>query len=300
MINKAFSYVGIFFLYLLSLLPLWILYILSDFLFLIIYYVAGYRRKVVQLNLQNAFPEKTEKERRSIERKFYRYFADLIVETIKAVSISAKELDKRIKPTNPELVKEYLDSDKSIIGVSGHYCNWEWASLNLTSFVDRKYLAIYKPLSNKIFDKFFIHVRSRFRGIPVAMKMVLRKMVEFKNEPFLTVLLGDQTPVKQETTYFTRFLNQPTAVFLGPEKMAKSMDCVVAFYDMRRVKRGYYAYTVIPLVDHARQTEPYEITEAHVKYLEKVIIEEPAYWLWSHRRWKFKPEDVANPIVNIS
>lgn len=291
MINKAFSYVGIFFLYLLSLLPLWILYVLSDLLFLLIYYVAGYRRKVVKENLQNAFPEKTEQERLDIERKFYRYFADLIVETIKAVSISAEELERRVKSTNPELVKQYLDSDKNIITVAGHYCNWEWSSLNVTSFIKRKYLIVYKPMSNKIFDKFFINVRSRFRGIPVAMKMVLRKIVELKNEPFLTVLLGDQTPVKHEATYFTPFLNQPTAVFLGIEKMARSMDCAVVFYDMRRVKRGHYTFTVVPLADNARQTEPYEITEAHVKYLEKVIREEPQYWLWSHRRWKFKPEN---------
>ncbi|MGN6637512.1 MAG: lysophospholipid acyltransferase family protein [Mucilaginibacter sp.] len=294
MINKAFSYVGIFFLYLLSLLPLWVLYIFSDFLFLIIYYVARYRRKVVQENLRNAFPEKSEAELHTIELKFYRYFADMVVETIKAISISAEELNRRIKPTNPDLVKQYLGGERSIIAVAGHYCNWEWASLNITSFIDRKYLAIYKPLSNKTYDKFLIHVRSRFGGIPVAMKMVLRKMVELKNEPFLTVLLGDQTPVKHEATYFTPFLNQPTAVFLGLEKMAKSMDCVVAFYDMRRIKRGYYNYTVVILTEKPKETEPYEITGMHVKHLESIIREAPEYWLWSHRRWKFKPVNVEN------
>ncbi|MGZ3767229.1 MAG: lysophospholipid acyltransferase family protein, partial [Mucilaginibacter sp.] len=279
-------------------LPFRILYLISDFLFVVIYYLIGYRRKVVQQNLQNAFPEKTVKERRDIERKFYMYLSDLIVETIKTISISPGELSRRVTPTNPDIVEYLLKIEKSIIAVAGHYCNWEMAALNVTAVTDKKFMIVYKPLSNTIFDQYFIKVRSRFRGIPVAMKMVFRKMVEFKNEPTITVLLGDQTPVKHEATYFTNFLNQPTAVFLGPEKMAKTLDCMVVFYDMRRVKRGYYTYTVVPLVDHAKRSAPYEITKAHVHYLESVIREEPQYWLWSHRRWKFKPEDVANAVVD--
>jgi KDO2-lipid IV(A) lauroyltransferase len=298
MIKKGLSYIGIFFLYLVSLLPFWLLYIISDILFVLIYYVIGYRKKVVQQNLQNAFPEKTIQERHDIERKFYRHFADLMVETIKMISISPEELGRRVTPTNPNIVQQLLDIDRSIIAVAGHYCNWEMAALNVTSVTKKKFMIIYKPLSSTIFNRFFIRTRSRFRGIPVAMKMVLRKMVEYKNEATITVLLGDQTPVKHEATYFTTFLNQPTAVFLGPEKMAKSFHCMVIFYDMRRVKRGYYKYTVVPLIDNATETAPYEITRAHVQYLEKVIREEPQYWLWSHRRWKFKPEDVENPTVD--
>jgi KDO2-lipid IV(A) lauroyltransferase len=298
MIKKGLTHLVIFFLYLISLLPFWLLYFISDIFFVIIYYLVGYRRKVVQQNLENAFPEKTIQERRQIERKFYRHFADLIVETIKTISISPEELSRRVVPTNPNIVEYLLKIDKSIIAVAGHYCNWEMAALNVTAVTDKKFMIIYKPLSNSIFDRFFIKVRSRFRGIPVAMKMVFRKMVELKNEATITVLLGDQTPVKHDATYFTNFLNQPTAVFLGPEKMAKTLDCMVVFYDMRKVKRGYYNYTVIPLVDDAKKTEPYEITKAHVRYLDSVIREEPQYWLWSHRRWKFKPEDVANAIVD--
>jgi KDO2-lipid IV(A) lauroyltransferase len=298
MIKKGLSYIGIFFLYLVSLLPFWFLYIISDILFVLIYYVIGYRKKVVRQNLQNAFPEKTIQERHDIERKFYRHFADLMVETIKMISISPAELSRRVIPTNPNIVQQLLDIDRSIIAIAGHYCNWEMAALNVTAVTKKKFMIIYKPLSSTIFNQFFIRTRSRFRGIPVAMKMVLRKMVEYKNEATITVLLGDQTPVKHEATYFTTFLNQPTAVFLGPEKMAKSFNCMVVFYDMRRVKRGYYKYTVVPLIDNATETATYEITRAHVQYLEKVIREEPQYWLWSHRRWKFKPEDVENPTID--
>ena len=298
MIKKGLAHLVIFFLYLISLLPFWFLYFISDIFFVIIYYIIGYRRKVVKQNLQHAFPEKTAKERTAIERKYFSYLADLIVETIKMISISPEELSRRVTSTNPDIVAYLHNIDKSIIAVAGHYCNWEMAALNVTYVTRKKFMIVYKPLSNTIFDDFFIKVRSRFRGIPVAMKMILRKLIEYKNEPTITVLLGDQTPVRHEATYFTNFLNQPTAVFLGPEKMARTLNSMVVFYDMRRVKRGYYTYTVVPLFDQAKESEPYEITKAHVHYLESVIRKEPQYWLWSHRRWKFKPEDVPNAIVD--
>lgn len=298
MIKKGLSYIGIFFLYLLSLMPFWFLYFISDILFFVIYYLVGYRRNVVEQNLQNAFPEKTIQERKNIEQKFYHHFCDLVVETVKTISISEAQLAKRVKQSNPDLVQKLLDSDRKLVGVAGHYCNWELLALSIASITDKKFLIIYKPLSNKIFDKFFIKTRSRFRGIPVAMKLVLRKMVELKNEPFITVLLGDQTPVRHESTYFTTFLNQATPVFLGLEKMAKSFDTLVYFCDMRKVKRGYYTYTVVELVEDVKEIAPYEITKAHVRYLENVIREEPEYWLWSHRRWKFRPEDIEGAIVD--
>lgn len=289
---------GIFFLYLLSLMPFWFLYLVSDLLFVIVYYMAAYRKKVVQQNLAHAFPEKTIGERKAIEQKFYHHFCDLVVETIKTISISPRQLARRVKQANPDVVKMLVDSDRKLVGVAGHYCNWELLALSITSITDKKFMIIYKPLSNKIFDKFFIKTRSRFRGIPVAMKLVLRKMVELKSEPFITVLLGDQTPVRHESTYFTMFLNQPTPVFLGLEKMAKSFDTLVYFCDMRKVKRGYYTYKVVELIKNAKESAPYEITKAHVQYLEKVIREQPEYWLWSHRRWKFKPEDIEGAIVD--
>lgn len=298
MIKKAVSYIGIFFLYLLSLMPFWFLYLISDLLYILVYYLVGYRRTVVQQNLQNAFPEKSLEERKRIERKFYHHFCDLVVETVKTISISPKQLSKRIVATNPELTNKILSDNRKVIAVAGHYCNWELLALGITSITSKKFLIIYKPLTNKVFDRFFINTRSRFKGIPVAMKLVLRKMVELKNEPFMTVLLGDQTPVRHESTYFTNFLNQPTPVFLGVEKMAKSFDCEVYFCDMRKVKRGYYTYTAVPLIADAKAAAPHDITKAHVQYLEKVVREEPEYWLWSHRRWKFKPEDVENAIVD--
>jgi KDO2-lipid IV(A) lauroyltransferase len=241
-------------------------------------------------NLKNAFPEKTEQERLKIEKQYFRYLGDLIVETIKLISVSQKELQRRVIATNPELVLSYVDKGKSVTAVSGHYCNWEMAGVEFSVYT--KFMIIYKPLSNAIFDEFFIKVRSRFGSIPVPMKQTLRKMIEHKNEPTVAVFAGDQTPIREESNYFTTFLNQPTAVFQGIEKIAKLIDSAVIFYDMRLVKRGYYTYTIVPLFENAKETAPHEITNAHVQYLESMIRREPQYWLWSHRRWKFKPEDI--------
>lgn len=275
--------------YLISLLPFWLLYLISDCLYAVLYYVVGYRRTVVQENLRNSFPEKTESERQQIEKKYFKYLADLIVETVKMISISKQELQRRVVLTNPEVIEQYTKENKSITAVAGHYCNWEWAGLEFS--VDSRLFFIYKPLSSKTFDEFFINVRSRFGGIAVAMKQTMRTMVAHKKEFTVTVFAGDQTPVQAEANYFTDFLNQPTAVFLGIEKIAKLIDSAVIFYDMKRVKRGYYTYTIVPLVDDSKNSAPYEITGAHIKYLEMMIRREPQYWLWSHRRWKFKPEN---------
>jgi KDO2-lipid IV(A) lauroyltransferase len=289
MINKGLSRLGIFFLYLVSLLPFWLLYIISDFLFIVLYYLIGYRREVVQENLQNSFPEKSTAERADIEKKYFRYLADLIVETIKMISISKAELQRRLVCTNPQVVANYKAAGKSVTAVAGHYCNWEWAGAEFS--IDTRLFVIYKPLTSDVFDDFFIKVRTRFGAIAVAMKQTLRTMVAHKNEFTVTVFAGDQTPIREQKNYFTQFLNQPTAVFQGIEKIAKLIDSAVIFYDMKRVKRGYYTYTIVPLVENSKESAEHEITEAHVKYLEGMIKREPQYWLWSHRRWKFKPED---------
>ncbi|WP_428331210.1 lysophospholipid acyltransferase family protein [Mucilaginibacter sp.] len=292
MIKKGLSRLGTFFLYLLSLLPFWFLYLISDLLFVILYHITNYRRKVVQENLRNSFPEKSEVERQSIERKYYKYMADLMVETVKSVSMSEKQVRKRMIPTNPEMVEHYFSEGKSIMAAAGHYCNWEMACLSFGFLTDKKRVIVYKPQSNEVFTEFFNRTRSRFGATMISMRQTLRKMIEFKNELTFTVLASDQTPTKEDAKYFTTFLNQQTAVFLGIEKLTKVVDCVVIFYRIDLVKRGYYTYTFIPLVEDPKNTKPYEITEAHVKYLDSLIREKPEYWLWSHRRWKIKPEDV--------
>ncbi|WP_214070301.1 lysophospholipid acyltransferase family protein [Mucilaginibacter sp. dw_454] len=285
MINKGLSRLGTVFLYLISLLPFWLLYLVADILFVVLYYVIGYRRRVTQENLRNAFPEMTDAERADIEKKYYHYLADLILETIKMTSISKSELQRRVVCTNPEIVKNYEAAGKSVTAVAGHYCNWEWAGLEFS--IDTRLFVIYKNLGNQVFDQFFIKMRSRFGAVVVPMGQALRSSVAHKNEFTVSVYAGDQTPPLETANYFTEFMNQPTAVFLGIEKIAKLIDSAVIFYDMKRVKRGYYTYTIVPLMEKSKESATHEITEAHVKYLETMIRREPQYWLWSHRRWKF-------------
>lgn len=292
MLRKAALNTGIFFLYLVSLLPFWFLYGIADVIFLFLYYIIRYRRDVVARNLKNSFPEKGGAERKQIERRYYRYMADLMMETIKMITVSEASLRKRMKPTNPELVKHYFDQGRSIIAAAGHYCNWEMAALAFGLLTDEKRIIVYKPQTNEVFNDMFNRVRARFGAILVAMKQTLRTMIAFKNDLTFSVLVSDQTPNMHEINYFTNFLNQPTAVFLGIEKLAKMMDAAVLFYRIDRIKRGYYTYTLVPLIERPKETTGHEITEAHVHYLEKMIQENPQYWLWSHRRWKYKPEDI--------
>ncbi|WCT10113.1 lysophospholipid acyltransferase family protein [Mucilaginibacter jinjuensis] len=290
MIKKGLTSLAIFFLYLLSLLPFWFLYLIADFLYLILFYIAGYRRAVVQENLRNSFPEKTEDERKIIEKKYFHYLADLFVETIKAISMTEKQVKRRMYLLNEEVVQHYFEQNRSIVAVVGHYGNWEWGALRTSFLTNHRRIIIYKPLHDKASDELYKKVRSKFGVTLVTMKATLRKMVEYRNELSISVFASDQTPVREEAHFFTPFLNQPTAVFLGIEKIATLFNSVVIFADIRRVKRGYYQCTFVPLIEEPKQTAEYQITEAHVQYLEKVIREEPPYWLWSHRRWKFKPE----------
>ncbi|NCD71980.1 lysophospholipid acyltransferase family protein [Mucilaginibacter agri] len=290
MIKKGLTSLAVFFLYLISLLPFWLLYLIADFLYVIMYYVTGYRRGVVQQNLKNSFPEKNAEELHAIEKKYYHYLADLFVETIKSITISKTEMEKRMYLTNLEVINGYFAQNRSIIAVVGHYGNWEWGALRTGTMTHHRRVIIYKPLNNKTSDQLFKRMREKFGATLIPMKSTLRKMAELKSELSLSVFASDQTPVREEAHYFTPFLNQPTAVFLGIEKIATLFNSVVVFADIRRVKRGYYECTFVPLVEEPKQTKQYEITQAHVQYLEKVIKEEPAYWLWSHRRWKFKPE----------
>lgn len=292
MFKNSLQHIAIFFIYLFSLLPFWVMYVVSDVLYVFFYYLIHYRRWVVYENLKNSFPEKSEKEIHQIKRKFYRHLCDLIVETIKSVSISEKQLRKRVVLTNPEVITKYYAQGRSLVAIGGHYCNWEWAGQNFPFYTDKKFLIVYKPLSNAIFDRFFQQVRARFGTIPVAMSRAMRELARLRDVQPAIALLGDQTPSREELDYFIDFLNQKTPVFLGVEKIARTTNSVVLYYDMRKVKRGYYTYTLYPLFEEPKQTEEYEITKAHVKFLENIIKRDPAYWLWSHRRWKFKPEHV--------
>lgn len=287
--KKRLSFLLYALVYLFSLLPWWLMYRIADLLYIILNYIMHYRQRVIDENLKNAFPAKTDQERQMIRNKYYRYLADLLVETVKLFSISKSEIEKRVHVPNPELIQHLFASGHSVIGVLGHYGNWEMNALRFSQLFNEPRMIVYKPLSNSAADGFVKKMRSRFGAALITMKQTARTLINLKNTRTVTVMVSDQTPAKSEIQYYTPFLNQATPVFLGVEKIAKATRSAVVFCDIRRLGRGLYRCTFIPLFNDTEKTSMYEITNAHVKYLEKVINETPEYWLWSHRRWKYKP-----------
>ncbi|RZL02572.1 MAG: lauroyl acyltransferase, partial [Pedobacter sp.] len=253
-----------------------------------LFYIFKYRRKVVAGNLRNAFPERSAGELLAIEKRFYRHLTDVMFETIKSYSISEKELLKRLAFKGTELVDKYYEEGKNVIFCTGHYCNWEMIALGLGLKNRSQMVVIYKPISNKLFENWFTRLRTRFGAIFVPMRQTLRALSEFK-ERAAFCFACDQSPVKEEAKYFVNFLKQPTAALLGIEKVARRTNYPVFYFKTTRVRRGYYTAECIPLAMEPATTAPFEITNLHLAILEETINKEPAYWLWSHNRWKHKP-----------
>jgi Kdo2-lipid IVA lauroyltransferase/acyltransferase len=270
-----------------TLLPLRVLYLVSDFLYLLLYYFPSYRRKVVATNLKNAFPEKTAEELKRIEKKFYSHLADLFIETFKLTHMSKVQLKRRCTVSNPEILQKLLEEKRDTIAVLGHYSNWEWLII-LPEFTKYKFSSIYKPLQNKYFDKFINNLRSKFGTILVPMSFIIREIINDRknNINSLSAFVADQTPVKTDIKYWTSFLNQDTPVYTGAEKIASRYDMAVVFFNLQKIKRGYYNLTIELLFDHSAGLPEHLITETHVRRLDEIIREKPEYWIWSHRRWK--------------
>ena len=278
-----------------TLLPLKILYIFSDILFLLLYYFPSYRRKVVDENLRNSFPEKSVKEIDLIGKKFYRHLADIFIETLKLTHLSNKELIKRLTVSNPEFLNTLYNSGRDLVVVGSHYNNWEWLIVCLPLYTKYKCIGVYKPLRNKLFEKFINSIRLRNDQGLAPMNLIVRNIIDNqrKNIRALYAFAADQTPAKAEIRYYTTFLNQETPVFLGIEKIASKYDMAVVFFNFQKIRRGYYNLTVELLFERAAGLPEYKVTETHVKRLEELIRENPEYWIWTHRRWKYK-----KPAIN--
>ena len=274
--------------YFLSLLPIRILYIASDMLYLVIYKIVGYRRKVVSINLHNSFPYKTERELKEIQNRFYRHFFDLIVESIKAASASESFLRNRVVFNNIDLFNKYNEKDQSIVLAVSHYGNWEWGILGISLNAKQKMIGVYKKLNNIFFNDFMNKYRGKFDADLIEMNDTYRYLYEKKEECKIVGLLADQSPVKNNSNYWTTFLNQETAVYLGPEKISKKFKYPVLFCSMKKVKRGYYEVFIEELCTSPEKTSEGEITSIYLRKMEEKINEQPQYWLWSHRRWKHK------------
>lgn len=276
-----------FFLRLLSRLPLRFLYGISSFLFLITFYVIKYRRQLVQKNLANSFPEKTEMERKRIEKDFYRNLCDYSVESLKLLTISKEELRKRMIFKNPEVVLKYLANGQSVWQFASHQFNWEWllaaGSFAFPGGTD----FVYQPVHSKFFNDLTNTARTRFGAYAIKRDEIARQIIKRKDKVRGISLVADQYPgYRRDKKYETTFLNQPTVFFSGANHIALLTQYPVIFYEVRKIKRGYYEATAVEVGTPPYPKDSHTIIDNYIKALEMVICEYPAGWLWSHNRWK--------------
>lgn len=279
--------------YLHALLPMKVLYRLSDILYLCVYYLVRYRLKVVRHNLANAFPEKSKSERRAIEKEFYRHFCDYFVETIKLLHITDAQMSKRMKFENIDLLNQMMAKGDSGFLLLGHYGNWEWVtSLMLHIDYPVRLGQIYRPLRNKAINAIFLKIRSRFHSIGIPKDDTYRKVVSWKRQgvQYLIGAMADQTPSVRNIHYWTRFLNQDTAVFTGIERMAKKTEAYVIYLDIQKRTRGEYVGRFEQIAVSSEKDGEHLITERYIRKFEHTILRNPAYWLWTHKRWKYQKE----------
>jgi Kdo2-lipid IVA lauroyltransferase/acyltransferase len=272
---------------LLSRLPFSVLYVFSDFCFFITYYVVRYRRKLVQKNLRNSFPEKSASEIETIEKQYYKNLCDYAVEMLKLLTISREELSERMKFEQPEVLENFAARNQSIIFMASHQFNWEWSLVSASIVFPFDIDFVYQPLKNKFFERFSLLCRTRFGAYPIQREDVAREMVKRKNILRGVATVADQYPgYKKDKKFMTRFLNQDTVFFLGTNSMALLSQYPAVYYSLKKIKRGYYVGK-----PHVVGVPPYEKTstivlENYIREVERVIREDPSGWLWSHNRWK--------------
>ncbi|MBI3509037.1 MAG: lysophospholipid acyltransferase family protein [Bacteroidetes bacterium] len=273
-----------------SCMPFFFLHGIARVMYFFLYPVFGYRKKVVKENLCNAFPDRSEKERKEIARKFYLFLGDLLLEGFKSFTISEKTLHRRLHLSNPELAEKYFAKNKSVIIAIGHYNSWEMFLAGIDSFMKHKVYIIYQPLSNKFFDRKLRETRSEHGTIMLPAKEVKKFFAEKQKEPTATIFAIDQSPSSNKNCYWMKFLNQETGILFGTEKFSKETGQPVLYARINKVRRGYYSLDLTLVTDDPKSTAYGEITEKVTRLLEKDIIAQPEYWLWSHKRWKHKRE----------
>lgn len=270
-----------------SLFPNKLLYVISDSLYVILYKILKYRKKVVLTNLKNAFPKKSNQELIQIMDKFYHHLCDIITETIKGFTISEEYLKKHFVIKNAQLSSSYTKNGQNVIFVGGHYNNWELCGQAFACYSKHKCIAIYKPLKNKFLNNKIRASRSK-HGTKLVSMMQAKKSFEKNKEPHAIAFVSDQNPSNSKNAYWLNFLNQDTAVIFGAEKYAKEYNCAVIYISIRKKKRGYYEANYSLITDQPTKQPHGKITEEFTKRLENDIIKQPQYWLWSHKRWKHK------------
>ena len=273
---------------LLSFLPFPVLYFLSDMLAFVAHGVIRYRRDVVRTNLKNSFPEATPREIKKMTAGFYRNLSDIVVETLKALTISPEALNKRVHFKNADILQHYHDKQQSVLILATHTGNWEWMMLSGCLQLPYPIDGVYAPLANPFYEKIMYHLRSRFGSKPIPRGELLKELSR-RNKMLRAVgLVADQSPVQNAEKHWVKFLNQDTAFQKGPDMLAKMTKYPVVFLGLRRVKRGYYEVSVEEIAEPPYDKQSTQIMDIYVQKSEQLIRENPPAWLWSHRRWKLK------------
>ena len=300
MLLNIYYHIIFIFWFLISLLPLRVLYVFSDILYFPLYYCIRYRRSIVRNNLTSSFPDKSEAEIIKIEKEFYSFFCDYIMETIKLFSISRNQIKRRMKFENLEQLEETFQAGRSCSVYLGHYCNWEWISTLPASMSKNGICAqIYHPLESRVFDRLFLYMRGRFGGHSIPMDDSFRTVLDWKKRGVLNVMgyISDQVPGYNNIHYWTDFLHHDTPVFTGAERISRLADTAIFYADITRPKRGYYVCRFVKMTDDPGKTPKFSITEQYFRLLEETIQRSPQYWLWSHKRWK-RTREVFNNLYS--
>jgi Kdo2-lipid IVA lauroyltransferase/acyltransferase len=277
------------FLWLISILPFRIFYMFSDITYVIVYYIIGYRKKVVTENLKLVFPNKSNKEIFVIRKKFYKHMCDMFLEMIKSISISRSQLSKRFIITNPEELGRLESLNKSIILMYGHYASYEWSYV-IENYLTYKGYGIYKRIKNVYFDRLAKRIRSKYNTSLIHTKEAISTINLNEKDDIKSIIafLSDQSPKYKKAYYWSEFMSIKVPCFTGAEMLAKKLDLSVAYLKVNKIKRGYYQAEFISLADNANSYTDYEITDKFTKALEEQIYEAPEYYLWTHKRWKHR------------
>ena len=277
------------FLWIISKLPFRLFYWFSDCIYILVYYIIGYRKKIVRNNILIALPHVSEEKRLVIEKKFYHHMCDMFLEMIKTMSISSEEMKQRFKITNIELLKEYEQKNKSIILLAAHYASWEWL-LSINESTSFKCYGVYKKVNNKYFDAKVRAIRSKFKSILVTTDNTIALINDNEKNGVMSLygLASDQSPQVHKTFHWQQFMGITVPVHTGAEMLAKRYDLEVVFAKVKKVKRGFYEATFVPIANNPKSIPDYEITDAYLKEVEQQILEAPEFYFWTHKRWKHR------------
>jgi Kdo2-lipid IVA lauroyltransferase/acyltransferase len=289
-------YIAYGFLWLISLLPLRVLYIISDGIYGLVFYVFGYRKKIVLDNLAQAFPEKTEKERIIIAKKFYHNLIDTFIETIKLFSTGKKFIERHCV-ADFSIIHQLHAEGKVFQMHAGHQFNWEWLNQHYIIHFKQPLVAVYMPLTNKAFDKIFYNLRTRYGTVMLPATNMKNSFVPWRNKEHCLVLVADQNPGVPSNAYWFNFLNKATPFIIGPERSAREKKCPVVFTFVKKQGRGKYISEFILATEDASQIPEKELTKQYVRFLSNIIKEQPEMWLWSHRRWKHTWQEGYDAVV---